>query len=194
MRIHKAITPTLLIICLLNCSSSIHKSFLMIKSDSPSIKLYGKYLYLDDNIMEGIVVEHYASGEMKRQSKYKNGLLNGPVITWYPEGNRESVRFYNEGEKDGVHTSWWPNGNMRFEYQFSNGLYHGTFKEWYQNGKPLHVFKYNHGAEVSAIGWRDNGKTYINFIVRNGKKYGLTNARLCYSLKEEQGIYQSSNN
>ena len=59
----------------------------------------------------------------------------------------------------------------------------------YENGKPLNFFTYHKGEEVKAIGWRENGKTYINFIVRDGKKYGLTNARLCYSLKDEAGVY-----
>ena len=48
--------------------------------------------------------------------------------------------------------------------------------------------------EIRAVGWRENGRTYINFVVRNGRKYGLMNARLCYSLKDEKGTYLSSNN
>ncbi len=191
MRIHK--TALLLsFVCLLNCSSSIHEKFIPMNLESLELKQDGKYLLYKHQPMEGIVVERYASRQIRRQSHYKNGLLDGKVSSWYQGGQKESMRFYKEGEKEGLHVGWWPNGNIRFEYQFANGLYNGSFKEWYENGKMLHLFEYDHGNEVSAIGWRDNGKTYINFIVRNGKKYGLTNSRLCYSLKDEQGIYQSS--
>jgi len=193
MRIRKDASLIIITLsCLLNCSSSTRHQFMFVNLDHPLITQRGKYTYFNTKPLDGTTIEYYPSGGIKRQSKFRDGLLNGNVTTWYPEGNKQSVRFYNNGEKEGTHTGWWPNGNVRFEYQFSRGMYHGTFREWYENGKPLHLFNYREGNEVSAVGWRDNGKTYINFVVRNGKKYGLTNTRLCYSLKDENGIYQSS--
>ena len=179
---------------LLGCSFSQRDRLISLNATDPNLKQHGKYLMCKEMPFEGIVNEKFENGEFKSQAKYKSGLLNGQFITWYLDGKIESSRYYELGEKEGTHLGWWQNGNPRFEYQFSMGLYHGMFKEWYENGKPLHVFEYDHGNEVRAIGWRDNGKTYINFAVRNGKKYGLTNARLCYSLKDEQGLYKSSNN
>ncbi len=193
MKIPRTIVILSFLAFLLSCSERTSKTITMNKND-PSLAQRGKYLYFKDKPAEGMIVEYYASGKLKSKTLYKNGLMDGPSKSWYEEGEKESVRFYLLGEKQGLHLGWWPNGNPKFQYQFTNGSYHGSFKEWYENGKLLHLFEYNHGAEVSAIGWRENGKTYINFSVRNGRKYGLTNSRLCFSLKDEQGVYQSTSN
>ncbi len=161
-------------------------------TDSSFLVQKGKYSFVNERPIEGEVVEFYVLGGIKNQSTYANGLKHGPSTSWYPDGQKESVRYYVKGEKDGFHRGWWPNGNRRFEYNFNDGLYNGHFKEWYEDGKPLHDFQYNNGNEVRAVGWRENGKTYINFVVRHGKKYGLTNARLCFSLVDEQGVYKTS--
>ena len=194
MRILKNSLLLLLVAVLLNCAIPQNEKLILSYKGNPHLRQNGKYLLFNEKPFDGALTEMYENGELKSQAYYKNGLLDGSLRSWYQNGSKESERYHKRGEKEGVHSSWWPNGNLRFEYQFAGGLYHGTFKEWYESGKPLHVFEYDHGNEVRAIGWRENGKTYINFAVKNGRKYGLTNARLCYSLKDERGIYQSSNN
>lgn len=34
--------------------------------------------------------------------------------------------------------------------------------------------------------WRENGKPYINYEVKDGVRYGLQKAALCYTLKNGQ--------
>ena len=153
----------------------------------------GKYLMYKEKRFNGIVRGYDENINLKSREEYKEGMLEGLSKTWYPNGMVETERNYHAGDKVGIHRGWWQNGNSRFEYHFSKGLYDGEFKEWYENGKPLNIFIYSMGTEEKAIGWRENGKTYINFVVRDGRKYGLTNARLCYSLKSEEGIYKSVN-
>lgn len=193
MKILKYNLSLLFALCLFGCSHPLNENSISLDSNDRQLNQMGKYLLYQAKPFDGLVKETYANGNPRSQAQYKDGMLEGRSLSWYEDGTKESERYYEQGEKDGLHLGWWPNGKIRFEYQFKAGLYHGTFKEWYENGKPLHVFGYHHGNEVRALGWRDNGKTYINFVVRNGKKYGLTNARLCYSLKDEQGIYQTSN-
>lgn len=161
------------------------------RSDDPGLTFKGRFISYRGEKLNGLVEEYFESGVMKMRAHYSNGLENGVTFTWFENGNMESVRSYVNGEKYGIHKGWWPDGKLKFEYHFRNGQYHGAFREWYRNGSPMHLFTYNHGSEVKAIGWRENGKTYINFEVRNGRRYGLTNARLCFSLKDEQGIYKS---
>ncbi len=193
MKILKHNLLLLFALWVLSCTPTQDEEPISLDLNDTQLQQQGKYLMYQAKPFDGIIIETHANGGPKSQAYYKDGMQHGKFISWYQDGKKESERYYEQGEKEGLHFSWWPNGHLRFEYQFTAGLYHGTFKEWYENGKPLHVFEYNHGNEVRAIGWRDNGKTYINFAVRNGKKYGLTNARLCYSLKDEQGIYQTSN-
>ena len=51
------------------------------------------------------------------------------------------------------------------------------------------MIQYKDGKEIGGNGWRNNGKTYMNFIVKDGRRYGLVNAQLCYSVKNERGEY-----
>ncbi|NOT76157.1 MAG: hypothetical protein HOP08_14615 [Cyclobacteriaceae bacterium] len=190
MRIPRTVCLLVMLLWMTHCSNTMSPGTTAVNKNNPELQQQGKFLMYHDKLFSGLVTEFYETGEIRSQSRYEEGLLHGETLTWYLSGVKESSRLYSQGEKEGIHQGWWPNGNQRFEYQFAEGQYHGTFKEWYENGKPLHLFTYADGKEVSAIGWRDNGKTYINFMVRNGRKYGLTNARLCYSLINEKGIYQ----
>jgi antitoxin component YwqK of YwqJK toxin-antitoxin module len=189
MKMFRTLQLVVIVGALVNCSSS-ENSEPMNVMQSTTLHQVGKFTFSQDRPARGVVNEYYPSGALYRTSRYKDGLLQGVTRTWYQDGAKESERYYDRGEKEGLHIGWWPNGNKQYAYEFSQGMYHGTFKEWYETGKLLHVFEYDHGQEVRAIGWRENGRTYINFVVRNGKKYGLTNARLCYSLKDEAGIFQ----
>ncbi|MBL0182944.1 MAG: hypothetical protein IPP96_11885 [Chitinophagaceae bacterium] len=44
---------------------------------------------------------------------------------------------------------------------------------------------YENGKEISGKGWRENGKLYMSFVMKGGRRYGLFNANLCYSLVKE---------
>ena len=180
---------TMLCLSLLSCSKP--SGVLKVDATNKDIAPVANSITYKGLPFTGMLIERYESGKLKKQTHYEAGLLEGLSEGWFENGQKESERYYEAGEKEGVHKGWWPNGNARFEYAFSEGNYHGLFKEWYESGERLHVFEYNRGKEVRAIGWRLNGRTYINFAVHNGRKYGLTNSRLCYSLKDELGVFNT---
>lgn len=47
------------------------------------------------------------------------------------------------------------------------------------------VIPLNNVKEISGKGWRENGKLYISFVMKDGRRYGLFNANLFYSLVKE---------
>lgn len=140
----------------------------------------------------GHVVERYANDMVQYDRSYRNGKEEGWHFSYYPGGALSEQRYYHAGEKDSVHTGWWPNGRLRFEYHFNNGLYHGDFKEWYATGQAYKQIHYTYGADDNGRGWRENGKIYMSYITRNGRRYGLVNANLCYTLKNENGEFIKS--
>ena len=140
----------------------------------------------------GFIQSFYPSGSLKSRQSFYNGKDEGLVVSYYEDGSKDARRFYHNGEKDSINQGWWPNGNPRFEYHFKNGVYEGDFKEWYQSGKPLKHIVYHDGKEQSGKGWRENGKLYMSFVVKEGRLYGLVNPNLCYSLKNERGEFVKS--
>ena len=137
----------------------------------------------------GTLVEHYDSMHIKSSIQYFDGKQEGTELTYFANGQKEAMRFYTAGEKDSIHTGWWPNSNKRFEYHFSNGAYDGNFTEWFEGGKLGKEIVYKKGQELSGKGWRENGKLYMSYVMKDGRRYGLVNAQLCYTLKNERGEY-----
>jgi antitoxin component YwqK of YwqJK toxin-antitoxin module len=131
----------------------------------------------------------YPSGQLRITQQLYAGREEALMRSYYENGNREAQRFYRNGEKDSVHRGWWLNGQLQYEYHYRNGEYEGDFKEWYPSGSASKHIAYHQGKEQWGKGWRENGKPYMSFVMRDGRLYGLINPNLCYSLKNERGEY-----
>ena len=165
---------------------------LVLKSTDPSLQLINGIWFYQQKPFSGSIETDFPSGILKERQTFYDGKEEGLLETFYESGEKDSRRFYHKGEKDSINQGWWINGKPRFEYHFKNGVYEGDFKEWYVGGQPLKHIIYHNGKEQSGKGWRENGKVYMSFIVRDGRLYGLINPNLCYSLKNERGEYVSS--
>lgn len=165
---------------------------IVVLSTDTDLHLVNGTLFYQQKKFSGTIKTFYSPGHLKARQNFYDGLEEGLSLTYYENGNKDSRRFYHDGEKDSVNQGWWINGNPRYEYHFKDGVYEGDFKEWYVNGKPLKLIIYHDGKEQSGIGWRENGKVYMSFVVKDGRLYGLINPNLCYSLKNERGEFVKS--
>jgi antitoxin component YwqK of YwqJK toxin-antitoxin module len=162
---------------------------LILRSDDSLLtKKNGDWFY--KNIpFSGTIETFDEAGVLRARQSFIDGKEDGLSHTYYADGKPDAARYYRAGEKDSIARGWWPNGNLRFEYHFHMGKYEGDFKEWYTSGKPLKHISYHQGKEQWGRGWRENGKPYMSFEVRDGRMYGSINPNLCYSLKNEKGEY-----
>jgi len=163
-----------------------------VSSTDSLLQLKNGVWYYGQHLFCGSINTYYSSGKLRSQLSVYNGKEEGMTNSFYENGNKEACRYYHAGEKDSVHRGWWLNGQPRFEYHFRKGEYDGDFKEWYASGKPYKHIIYASGKEQRGKGWRENGKLYMNFVMREGRLYGLMNPNLCYSLKNEKGEYINS--
>ncbi len=159
---------------------------LSILSPDSSLHLINGVLFYGETLFNGQLREIWPNGKLKAIRHMANGKEQGLSETYYSNGERESSRWYVNGEKDGLHTGWWENGQKKYEYHFKNGNYDSTFTEWYQSGNLIQRVMYANGKELYGKGWRENGKLYMNFIMKDGRRYGMNNSNLCYGLKDEQ--------
>ena len=163
------------------------KSFIVsVPSNDTSLHLINGVLYSSGKPFYGEVRDAWPNGEAKSNMRLTNGKQQGLTETFYSNGDRESTRWYNNGEKDSVHTGWWENGIKKYEYHFDNGLYNGLFTEWYQSGTIIQQVMYAHGKELYGKGWRETGKLYMNFVMKDGRRYGMNNSNLCYEFKDKK--------
>jgi antitoxin component YwqK of YwqJK toxin-antitoxin module len=119
-------------------------------------------------------------GDTAFLKSFFNGVEEGNQKRWYPNKQLEEERFYINGKKEGIHQGWWPNHQKRFYFTAYNDEYNGEFKEWTQNGILIKFFHYQNGYEIGSQKlWWANGDVRANYVIKNGRKYGLLGLKNC---------------
>lgn len=122
----------------------------------------------------------YPNGDTASLRSYFNGVEEGTQKKWYPDHQLQEERFYINGKKEGTHKGWWPDGKQKFLFEAEADKYEGEFKEWYSSGLLGKQFHYVNGQEEGSQRlWWDNGSVRANYVIREGKKYGLIGLKTC---------------
>jgi hypothetical protein len=149
-------------------------------STDKGFTLHQDTIFYNNAKYSGLVYTLYNTKDTMLVSSYLNGLEEGVQKKWYSNKQIASVRNYHAGKKIGKHIGYWENGQTQFEFYFEDGEYHGVANEWYQNGQHYRIFHYEHGYEQgSQKMWWENGIIRANYVVKNGRRYGLVGLKLC---------------
>lgn len=191
IRLQHIILSLMMMISIVTCLSCKEKNIIqnqqqisqVVVLPDTAIKTLNGILFYHDTVFTGKTIEKWPNGNLHTSQFFTNGKQQGLSETFYINGTIASRRWYLDGEKDSVHTGWWENGNKKYEYPFNKGVYNGLFTEWYEQGTMMQQVMYQNGQELYGKGWRENGKVYMNFVMKNGRRYGMNNSNLCYGLK-----------
>ena len=98
----------------------------------------------------------------------------------YPNGALMSVEFYVAGRKVGHHETWWPNGQRRSSADYIADAFEGEYRTWRADGTPYELRHFASGRESGLQqSWDDAGQLYLNYEVRDGRRYGFINSTPC---------------
>lgn len=137
-------------------------------------------LYYQDKFYTGYRFTLYPGGDTAALESFFNGVEEGMQKKWYPNRQLMEERFYINGKKEGIHRGWWPDGKEKYFFTASNDQYEGEFKEWYTSGLLGKCFHYANGQEAGSQRlWWENGTVRANYVIKNGKKYGLLGLKTC---------------
>ena len=76
--------------------------------------------------------------------------------------------------------AYWANGHLRSDAFFVDGVLAGEYRTFYQSGAPYELRHYVNGREDGRQqSWSEDGTLFLNYDVKNGRRYGLVNARPC---------------
>ena len=118
------------------------------------------------------------------QSEQVKGEL---VITkkYFPNKQLMEYREFVNEMKNGKQVAYWDNGNKRFEFVAKDDAYEGELKEWDYNGKLFHLAHYKNGQEegVQKL-WYENGKIRANYVIINGRRFGLLGTKNCKNVSD----------
>ena len=143
---------------------------------------------LDGSPFSGHLIYTRPTGDTAASIGYVDGVQEGTSRLRHANGRLSEERIFHKGRKVGIHRGWWPNGNPRFEYHFTNGEHHGAMLEWYEDGTPYKAFHHRMGYEDgSQRMWWEDGRIRANYVVRNGRRYGLIGVKNCINPKDSLG-------
>lgn len=166
-----------------NCANTADKLVIpeitVSKMDADLSRNRGIQLY-KNTPFSGTIKSHYPSGKIKATATYFKGKKEGWHTEWNPNGQLSAKRFYIDNRKEGTHKGWWPNGLQKFEFNYQNGIYQGNVKEWYVTGQAFRNANFSKGYEdgVQQM-WKSDGSIQANYVVKNGRRYGLLGKKLC---------------
>ena len=112
----------------------------------------------------------------------------GELVVYKKYYNNKQLMEYREfrnGMKNGKQIAYWDNGKKRFQFEAVNDTYEGALKEWDYNGNLFHLAHYKNGQEegVQKL-WYENGKIRANYIILNGKRFGLLGTKNCKNVSD----------
>jgi len=126
-----------------------------------------KYKYLESNflfwihgsfnndsiekIKDGLLKEHYDSGNIKLEYNYNNGKKNGVQKKWF-DNKQIAINYnYNNGKLDGLQKKWYNNGNIQSEINYNDDILDGISKYWYRNGHLKFIKYYQNGNLIETL-------------------------------------------
>ena len=114
---------------------------------------------------------------------YLDGREHGQWKKFYPSTKTKEVRYFKNGQKTGIYNAWWENGKKQLEYAFVADEYEGVCKEWNEEGQLSRIMNYRKGQEEGIQKWwYDGGKIKANYIIKNGRRYGLLGTKNCINV------------
>lgn len=184
-------------LCLYSCQNKTNRAIidktvppiLVLKSNT-TIK--NNLLYVDDKIYSGFIYElHPQTTDTLLKAGYYQGLKEGASKKWFVRNRLMEIRYFESGQKNGKQIAFWENGHKRFEYTAKKDAYEGELREWNNDGFLFHLATYKNGQEEGPQKlWYDNGKIRANYVIVEGKRYGLLGTKNCVNVSDSIFITQ----
>ncbi|MBD0403934.1 toxin-antitoxin system YwqK family antitoxin [Flammeovirga sp. EKP202] len=182
----------LLFIFLFSCAPQKHEnkkvlSLEMVNAQEVMTKSSKGIFYVNGKRFSGMIYWTYPNGtDTLRVRRYHDGEKEGKWVKYYPNNILEEVRYYKEGKKEGEQIGYYPNGKIRFITNFQNDLYEGNAKAWTGSGRLIRNQNYHIGKEegVQQV-WYDNGKIKANYVIKEGRRFGLLGTKNCINVSDE---------
>ena len=104
------------------------------------------------------------------------------VVGRWPNGAVAYERHYVGDREESAAIGRWEDESIRFVYEYRNGEMDGVARDWYRGGQLYRETNYVRGHEVGQQRmWWPDGTLRANYVVRDGRRYGLLGAKGCVS-------------
>ena len=74
----------------------------------------------------------------------------------------------------------WPNGGLKSVGTYLGDVRHGEHRTFREDGTPYELRHFDRGRESGLQqSWEADGTLFLNYEMRNGRRYGFVNATPC---------------
>lgn len=165
---------------------AVEPTQLFVLGDNPTIRFNNGVVYKDNQPFTGILYNYYIdTKDTADVTPYLSGREHGEKRKYYPNKQLWEKRYFHQGNKVGEMRTYWSNGKPQIQYFFANGEYEGTCKEWTSAGMLSRLMHYKKGYEDGEQKWwYDNGKIRANYVIIEGRRYGLLGTKNCINVSD----------
>jgi len=93
----------------------------------------------------------------------------------------------SEGKLHGEQLGWHSNGSPAFKYTCVEGERENIYQEYYPSGKVHIQSEYENGVEISKTVRDLSGQALVNYVIKDGRYYGLLGSSDCMTIFDESG-------
>ena len=158
----------------------------LVSNTDTSLHLKDGLLLYDNNLFSGTVYTLYAETTDTAEIKnYIEGKENGTWKKFYPNHEIKELREFDKGKKVGKMIGFWENKKLMLEYNFIDDEFNGTCKEWNYSGQLIREMNYVNGHEEGTQKmFYDNEKIRSNYLMKDGKRFGLLGTKNCVNVSD----------
>ncbi len=158
----------------------------LVSNTDTSLHFNNGTVYNKNNLFSGTIYTLYNnSADTAEIRSYLLGKEDGVWKKFYPNHTLKEIREFKNGKKVGKMKAYWDNKNVMIECFFEDDEYDGTYKEWNRNETVIRNMNYVKGHEDgSQQMFYDNGKVRSNYIIKEGKRFGLLGTKNCINVSD----------
>lgn len=189
--VHPELLVTRIIFILLfftGCDQPVKETVrrIQVNENDTALHAVNGIVYYHNQLLTGTVFSLFGnSRDTASLSSYTNGKEDGVWKKWYAPGKVKEGRAFANGKKTGVYIAYWENGNRQLQYFYDNDEYEGTCREWNSNAVLIKEMNYKKGHEEGEQKlFYDNGKTRSNYVIINGRRFGLLGTKNCVNVSD----------
>ena len=167
-----------------NSSDISNEKMRLISADNPQISFENSGVFFQGKPFSGKLfsLDTLTQDTLKMES-YLKGNRHGIWVQYFPGHVLKECRTFEQGKKTGAFFQYFPTGKKQQEYHFQNDEYQGLAREWNENGVLIREMHYVAGHEEGSQKlFYDNGQVRANYVMKNGRRFGLLGTKNCVNV------------
>jgi len=147
--------------------------------------------FRNNELLNGEIDNIKLGNRIRAWANFKAGLLDGDFIEKYPNNKLRTQKHFDNGYENGLQKGWHSNGNLSYSYNVIKGIRKGMSKEYYPNGNIQIISHFENGKEIKKKIVDLEGKSIVNYEIKEGRYYGLLGSSSCISVFNDSTYVKS---